>query len=295
VLAAAGLLLAAGCGGEGGLSNAAPRPSSASDAAADTAPDVSADVATPPKDAPVETGVDAGADTTAPPADAGPVKRTVVTRDPYGNYAKTDNLLLDGDLEWSGSFTSQYPWLQISGLVSSWRAPSTVAGARCRSGVKCASLAANTSAMGFGVRPPSGDLAVSLWVKPVGTDCTKTSVSVGACFALYGLSSAVPYESGSAGADGWCHAAGVVAAPDAAPCLFVSNDGDEDGVLFDDAVMEAAPSPAPGASGATKAFVAPSARHGAVVAKLREAARDFASPKPPAWLAPPKLRVGKLR
>ncbi|MCS6899329.1 MAG: hypothetical protein RMJ98_06560, partial [Myxococcales bacterium] len=78
--------------------------------------------------------------------------RTVSQRNIFGNVAASDNLLWDGDFEWSGAFLSQYAW--SSG--KSWKpseAPEIKVLAACRSGMKCARVEKGGSMGGIGVSP----------------------------------------------------------------------------------------------------------------------------------------------
>lgn len=261
VLAAS--LLATSCGGEGGAAVPAPLAQQPADASAD----VSADSA------------DAGSshDADAAPEAALVVRRTVVRRNPFGNVEHTDNLLLDGDFEWLGGYTSQYPWLRTGGFVVSFEPPSVEVGYSCHSGLKCASLDFDESVAGIGVRSSQPYLTVSLWARPPVPDCTLVSASVGSCF-LYGDVQLVLESSPTPDADGWCHNEATVEAPQSTPCVFVSH-GFEEPMLLDDVVMEASSEPGP----RTRSLAVPSARHLASVGKLRVSLREFMKPKPPEW------------
>jgi hypothetical protein len=76
--------------------------------------------------------------------------RTVHQRNPFGNVAASDNLLWDGDFEWSGAFLAQYAW--SSG--KSWKTsggPEIEVLAACHSGMKCARVKKGGSIGGIGV------------------------------------------------------------------------------------------------------------------------------------------------
>ena len=77
-----------------------------------------------------------------------PPKRTIVERNPFGNVGASDNLLWDGDFEWSSPFASQYGWFQ---LPSSLTLDEPVMGPICRSGVKCARVQRNDDILGVAV------------------------------------------------------------------------------------------------------------------------------------------------
>ncbi|MBM4359336.1 MAG: hypothetical protein FJ096_14635, partial [Deltaproteobacteria bacterium] len=65
--------------------------------------------------APAPTGTAGVGGSNSPTSSSGgggePVRRTVTTRNPFGNVAVSDNLLWDGDFEWLSSFADQYAWL----------------------------------------------------------------------------------------------------------------------------------------------------------------------------------------
>ena len=52
--------------------------------------------------------------TWVPPTASAPVapRRTVIERSPYGNVKASQNLLWDGDFEWSSPFADQYGWIE---------------------------------------------------------------------------------------------------------------------------------------------------------------------------------------
>ena len=94
-------------------------------------------------------GLDAGTDApmkdAEPPQDSGkdaeqpkPV-RTLELRNPYGNVAAVDNLLIDGDFEFSDR-DGQYGWL---GFSNSSFGLDHETGGLCRSGVTCGRMPRN--------------------------------------------------------------------------------------------------------------------------------------------------------
>ncbi|MBI5535496.1 MAG: hypothetical protein HY898_22390 [Deltaproteobacteria bacterium] len=254
-------LWVASCGGEGGAATPAPTFQVVVDASADVSAEASDAAAEQPE--------------ASPDAPVVP-KRKVMTRNPFGNVARSANLMLDGDFEWLGGYTSQYPWLQISPLIVSFEAPAIVTGAKCRSGLRCASLGVGESIAGIGVITHDPSVDVSVWMHLPTTDCELVGVSLGACFQQSPVQ-LVTAASPTADADGWCHYQSSVTPPQSTPCVFVSNDATEDVVLVDDVVLEGAAS-----SGANaRSLRSPGPRHLAAVERLRAAARDFATPKPP--------------
>lgn len=116
------------------------------------------------------------------PPDAPPPIRTVMQRNPYGNVAVTDNLLWDGDFEWSSPFSDQYGWYQGSGAnVTAATVSDVEVGPACRSGVKCARLKKGQSLLGFAV---TADADLEAWVHVkfeddgAGTECLKAKANL---------------------------------------------------------------------------------------------------------------------
>lgn len=111
-----------------------------------------------------DAGVPPPDETNEVPPDAPPVtkKRDVVTKSPFGNVAETQNLLWDGDFEWSSPFTDQYGWIE---LPASPTLSDIEVGPACRSGVKCARVRKNGSVIGIGVSSATSSLEASIWVR----------------------------------------------------------------------------------------------------------------------------------
>src|SRR5262249_45345327 len=99
---------------------------------------------------------------------AAPVRRTVEQRNPFGDVAAHDNLLWDGDFEWSSPFSDQYGWVNLP-------AQPGFAGIRvgidCRSGLKCAAIEKKQAIAGISVSSQTSKLSVGLWVKPPQPSC----------------------------------------------------------------------------------------------------------------------------
>lgn len=257
------------CGSEGGVANPAPR-SAPTDAATDPIEDVDTP-STPASD--------------ASPDGSKEVRRTVVQRNPFGNFAETENLLFDGDFEWSGGWSSQYPWFVWP--AGELTIPPLAFGADCRSGLRCVRVSPGSAVAGIGVKPPGGASAVSIemWSRPLnGSLCPHVEVTLEGCFDTT-ESHALAASSSTPGDDGWCRIAGIVPVFDAdeAPCLFVSMPGPEfiGGITIDDVVMKAAP------AGTQRSKAAPPTEtHRRLVANLRKIAQGFRhphrSPLPPA-------------
>jgi len=254
------LFASAGCGGEGGAASPAPVPitSAGPDAATEAAP---------PDDA--ATIPEASAEASAP------VRRTVTWRDPFGHYAVTDNLLVDGDFEWASPFAMQYPWFRYP-VTSAITLPDLAVGMACHSGTKCARLRGSAGLAGFAIRPSGGaDHAdLSLWIKPLNAaSCNSVNVSVSGCLLAVG-SSALDTSGATPDADGWCHIAGTVQMPDDTPCVFISLDGTMlSQVVVDDVVMTRA-----AATLSQRSYRSASEAHLRMVDRLREVIRTHLGP-----------------
>jgi hypothetical protein len=206
--------LLAACSSEGGLLPPAPAPSVAPTGDAGPPPDAGG-------------GGQGGAPTEA--------KRLVIERSPFGNVSVADNLLWDGDFEWSSAFSDQYGWL--FGPPFGFSLPPATVGAVCRSGLKCMRLEDNDSLLGIGVGSTAPALEASVFVKPdpAGTGCADVAV------ALISLSLSanepdveVPLESEVDA--GWCRFRGATGRREGKQYLYVDNNSDAD-VLVDDAVL----------------------------------------------------------
>jgi len=185
--------------------------------------------------------------TSVPPPDAGPPKRTVIQHNPFGNVAETQNLLFDGDFEWSSPFSDEYGWYQGVNPVLS----EVVVGADCRSGIKCARVAKHQSIDGIAVALHDVDLVASVWVRfddPT-TPCTSASATV-----IDKLAGQVPFNVPDADVHlaasdapdqlGWCKLSAIVPKRRNKPYLNVHNLTGGN-MLVDDAVLKAMPAPPP--------------------------------------------------
>jgi hypothetical protein len=170
--------------------------------------------------------------------DAGPPKRTVIQRNPYGNVAETENLLWDGDFEWYSPFSDQYGWLAGSSASTLDFAFTDVKlGAECRSGVRCARLKKKRVIAGIAVASQGNKLEVSFWAHLVSGACNKVS---GVLTSFDGQSDpdvTIHPVNADPDAGGWCHYDGVVDARQGKPALFIQNNSTDD-VLVDDAVIK---------------------------------------------------------
>ena len=171
-------------------------------------------------DASVAPGKDAAPEV-GPPVEAGPKLRTVSVRNPFGNTDKQNNLLVDGDFEWTSGF-GQYGWRAQSGISEANLERET--GGLCRSGVSCGLLRPGISFLGYATAAPNKAMEARVWTKPPVPDCLQTSVTVLQCTTtLVTIVATVLHETAVPGEDGWCLHKAVVPAMDLQPCLFVSS------------------------------------------------------------------------
>jgi hypothetical protein len=107
-----------------------------------------------------------------------PPKRTVIQRNPFGDVAITNNLLWDGDFEWSSPFADQYGWFEGQSPVLE----EVVVGPACRSGMKCARVGKSKYILGLAVSSSEFDLEAWVYVRfedgGAGTPCTKAQVNL---------------------------------------------------------------------------------------------------------------------
>ena len=197
-------------------------------------------VAVPPIDAGVdaEPPDDAGVDAAPPPDDAGAPKRTLSQRNPFGNVAETENLLWDGDFEWTSPFSDQYGWL--SGPPLGFAFSGVRIGAECHSGIKCAAVKKKGNLAAIGVALPGTKLEASFWAHVKKGTCDSVKASIIALEQAAEPNAPVTAEATTPGADGWCHYHSVIAARARKPYFLITNaSGDE--IIIDDAVLKKAP------------------------------------------------------
>lgn len=163
------------------------------------------------------------------------VRRTVLTRNPFGNVGVTDNLLWDGDFEWLSSFSDQYGWLtgQHDSAIG-YDLPKPLLGAACKSGVKCIALKKDGIAVALGVASVGHPLEASLsvWTEE---DCGNVEV------ALVGYDNTEPDVAltSEGRVDGWCRYHAVAAERKRAAALYIHN-GTATSIRVDDAVVRRA-------------------------------------------------------
>jgi hypothetical protein len=197
-------------------------------------------VTQPPADAGPPPPEDAGADAEPPPPDdAGPPpKRTVEQRNPFGNVAETENLLWDGDFEWTSPFSDQYGWL--SGPPLGFAFTGVRIGAECHSGIKCAAVKKKGNLAAIGVSVPGSKLEASFWAHLKKGTCDAVKASIIALEAGAEPNAPVTAEPPQAGADGWCHYHAIIDARAHKPYFLITNaTGDE--IIVDDAILKKAP------------------------------------------------------
>lgn len=168
-------------------------------------------------------------------------KRDVFSRNPFGNVAETENLLWDGDFEWSSPFTDQYGWIE---LPASPTLTDIVVGPMCKSGVKCARVGKNDEVLGIAVSSASSGLAASIWVRflPIeGQPAPECTEVIAFLVDAGGLPpndddeeltpvAAAPDESG------WCQLSATTGQRNNKTYLYIENEADVP-LLLDDCVL----------------------------------------------------------
>ncbi|MCA9597149.1 MAG: hypothetical protein KC776_27740 [Myxococcales bacterium] len=197
---------------------------------------------------PLDAGGDASLDGGLPDAaqDASPpkVRRTVMQRNPFGNVAATQNLLWDGDFEWSSPFSGQYGWVDAVYFSPTGNFSQIRVGPMCRSGLKCGYMTQSQRVAAIGVSPSGTKVSASVWVKVPTNDCGDMGVHLFACDFAKDPDLPMSDPDGP-DADGWCHYQAVGAERTSATCLFLQAHFIEGEAVVDDAVVQAAPADAP--------------------------------------------------
>jgi hypothetical protein len=101
--------------------------------------------------------------------------RLVGWRNPYGDTLHPDNLMIDGDFEFTGR-SGQMPWVLYGS--NGQAALDFDTGGRCRSGVRCARLLASATMIGYLASPKEKNLAIRAWGKPESGRCGDVSFSL---------------------------------------------------------------------------------------------------------------------
>ena len=183
--------------------------------------------------APPKAIVDAGIVVDAA-TDAGTAIRTVETRNPFGNTAVTNNLMIDGDFELTGR-TGQMPWVTFSQSGQSTLGYAT--GGQCKSGVRCGSIAPGTQLIGYFASPKTDSMTGSVWAHPNTGNCGDVQVQA---IDLDNQSNGTASElkAQSQDVNGWCNYTGTI--PNLAekqPVLYISVSDGVAVALIDDAVV----------------------------------------------------------
>ena len=167
--------------------------------------------------------------------DAGASIRTVEVRNPFGDTDHPSNLMVDGDFELTGR-SEQMPWITFTQSGQSTLNYAT--GGKCKSGVRCASVASGTQLVGYFASPKTGSMNASLWVRPDSGTCADVSVVALDVDNQQGQPAA-SLTAATPDANGWCLFTGSV--PNMAeqqPVLFVTVADSMKGVaLIDDGVV----------------------------------------------------------
>ncbi|NUO53692.1 MAG: hypothetical protein HOV80_33000 [Polyangiaceae bacterium] len=168
-------------------------------------------------------------------------KRDVFSRNPFGNVAETENLLWDGDFEWSSPFTDQYGWIE---LPASPTLTDIVVGPMCRSGVKCARVGKNDEVLGIAVSSATSGLDASIWVRflpiegqpaPQCTDVIAFLIDAGGLPPRDEDQELTP-ASPTPDESGWCHLSATSEQRNNKTYLYVENEADVP-MLLDDCVL----------------------------------------------------------
>lgn len=188
-------------------------------------------------------GVPPPDETNEVPPDAPPVtkKRDVTTKNPFGNVAETQNLLWDGDFEWSSPFTDQYGWIE---LPSSPTLSDVEMGPACRSGIKCARIRKNGAVVGIGVSSSNAGLEASIWVRfeieegqaPLCSEVQAFLADIGGSLGPEDPDQALAPVAEMPDEDGWCNLTATAPVRANKTYLYVENDFDGP-ILLDDCVI----------------------------------------------------------
>jgi hypothetical protein len=214
------------------------------------------------------------------PTEAGPFRRSLMTRSPLGNLAHADNLLIDGDMEMSSGM-GQTPWIGLSTMSQTELKIET--GGRCRSGLRCLVLTASANTvLGRGVAARDKALEFWLWAKVPGNKCDIVSVYLVPGMTLgINMFNKVRSETHAPDESGWCRFHTLRAPMDESVAVYVeASPTFQQRVLIDDAVLR----PADGVS-PTKVRMLPvdPAEHARIVAKIGPILRQQ-------WLGRPEDR-----
>jgi hypothetical protein len=179
-----------------------------------------------PVPVPTASPVDAGSDASPPSPSAVTVtpwvKRTVMTRNPYGG--PPGNLLADGDFEFStvGQQGAQLGWRAYTSDGSGTLNILTETGGLCRSGLRCALFQPGMILFLRGTAANGQGNVASLYGRmPFGAKCYDVRAILVDCDAL--AVHEILNTSTKPGPDGWCHYSASLAANPSALCLYIDN------------------------------------------------------------------------
>jgi hypothetical protein len=208
------------------------------------------------------------------------VVRTVSYRNPFGDAVHPDNLMLDGDFEFTGR-SGQTPWIAASGTG----APINIdyeTGGRCRSGVRCARMQGGSILLGHVATPPAGKIYLRIWGKPDSGKCSELSV---AFFDSTNNQSAgtAPAQTPAPDETGWCLYEAVLASlPLHEPLLYLKSK--EQAVTVDAAVALPTNGPKPLLAGPPL-----SKTDEALAGRIAAAMRQRGEPTRPPPMDPPRF------
>lgn len=167
--------------------------------------------------------LDAGADAApSPPPDAGPVKRTIMTRSPFGGPA--GNLLVDGDFELSsdGQAGAQIGWYAYDATGDNRINLATETGGLCRSGLRCAILESGAVLYARGAAAEHKGNVASMWAKvPDDAKCYVIRPIVISCIGSVVYKQLLADKKSESG--GWCHYSAALPEKTSATCLYVDS------------------------------------------------------------------------
>lgn len=220
------------------------------------------------------TAPDAPSEASAP--EAGPRRREVMNRSPFGRLDVTDNLLIDGDMELSGG-AGQTPWVAIGAEGQTSLLVET--GGRCRSGLRCLVLNDRVDALlGSGVAAGEQSLEFSMWAKVPAMDCGVITVYLFKLMTKYitGFHQVHP-ASDVPDADGWCRYHALRGKMDESVGVYIEAELTAfQRVLVDDAVLR----PADGSSPETRSAPIRRSEYERIVSRLAPLHRNR-------WIGPP--------
>lgn len=169
-----------------------------------------------------------GEPTAKPHPPAGPVVRTVETRNPWGGPA--GNLMADGDFEFSIVLEGSSPqagWNAFANNNLTYLRGLT--GGMCKSGLRCAvvgggGLGGDTGLLGKGTSAKGSGMIGEAWAKvPAGATCDAVQFLFYHCSYNDNFGRRIDAVSVEPDADGWCRYRGGIAEQDEAVCLQITS------------------------------------------------------------------------